>query len=106
MPASSSLLDEHEVWGGEAGRVRGARARPHLNETKLAIIAALAELDRPATSAEVYGVLDGARSLSAIEYHLATLVKTKDVELVLGPELRFQLTLGGGLLKLLTGQSR
>lgn len=97
MPASSSLLDEREVGRG-AGRPGPTGARPYLNETKLSIIAALEELDRPATSAEIYGMLDGTRSLSVIEYHLVTLVKAKDVEVVYGPELRFQLIPGSDAL--------
>jgi hypothetical protein len=54
------------------------------------------ELDHPATSAEIYGMLDGTRSLAVIEYHLHTLVRSGFAGLIIGPELRFDLGRGRG----------
>jgi hypothetical protein len=59
------------------------------------MIAVMSEFDRPMTSAELYGVFDGERSLKAIEYHLSTLVKARVAEVVLGPELHFRLVPAG-----------
>jgi hypothetical protein len=59
------------------------------------MIAVMSEFDRPMTSAELYAIFDGERSLKAIEYHLCTLVKAKVAEVVYGPELHFRLTAGG-----------
>jgi hypothetical protein len=73
-------------------------ARPPVNETKAAIIAVMSEFDRSMTLAELYAVFDGERSLDAIEYHLFTLVKARIAEVVLGPELHFQLVEGQGSL--------
>lgn len=66
-------------------------ARPPVNETKAAMIAVMSEFDRPVTSAELYAIFDGERSLKAIEYHLSTLAKVNVAEVVFGPELHFQL---------------
>jgi hypothetical protein len=55
------------------------------------MIAVMGEFDRPMTSAELYAIWDGTKPLRAIEYHLSTLVKAKVAEVVLGPELHFQL---------------
>jgi hypothetical protein len=54
------------------------------------------ELGRPVTSAELYKKLDGALSLTEIEFDLSTLVKEKVVEVVYGPELHFDLVGGEG----------
>lgn len=35
-------------------------------------------------------MLDGAKSLTVIEYHLCALVAAEAIQFVLGPELRFQ----------------
>jgi hypothetical protein len=53
------------------------------------MIAVMVEFDRPMTSAELYAIFDGRRSLKAIEYHLCTLVKAKVAEVAYGPELHF-----------------
>jgi hypothetical protein len=70
-------------------------ARPHIHEAKTAIVAEMRELDRPVTSKELYAKLDRAWSLKAIEYHLSTLVRTRVVEIVFGPELHFSLADSG-----------
>lgn len=63
-----------------------------INETKLAIVAAMEGFARPVTSTELYGVLDGKKSLKAIEYHLSTLAKAGAVKVIVDPdELRFSL---------------
>jgi hypothetical protein len=76
-----------------SGRIdRTASAPVIASEAKAAIIAEMRELDRPVTSKELYARLERAWSLKAIEYHLSTLVKTKVVQIVFGPELHFSLT--------------
>lgn len=88
---SARLLDGRNKRRG-ARRSRLVGAWPPVSEMKLAIVAAMQELGRAATSAEIYGMLDGTRSLSVIEYHLSTLVGAGVAELVFGPELHFRLT--------------
>jgi hypothetical protein len=66
-------------------------ARSHIQEAKAAIVAEMRELDRPVTSAELHKNLDGAWSLTEIEFDLSTLVKEKVVEVVYGPALHFDL---------------
>jgi hypothetical protein len=77
------------------GRLSQVSARSHIHEAKKAIVAEMRELRRPVTSKELNARLERRWSLKAIEYHLSTLVKTKVVEIVLGPELRFRLTDSG-----------
>lgn len=60
--------------------------------TKAAIVAVMRELDRPVSAEGLHGIWGKAKPLAAIDYHLATLVKAKVVEVVFGPELHFQLT--------------
>jgi hypothetical protein len=86
------------IWvAGTDGTGRSAQlgARSHIHEAKAAIVAEMRELDRPVTSKDLYASLDRAWSLRAIEYHLSTLVKTKVVEVVFGPELHFSLVDSG-----------
>lgn len=95
MPAQLDLPEGttgREIDG--AGRLSQGSARPHIQETKAAIVALMRDLDRPVTSNELYAGLDRAWSLKAIEYHLSTLVKAKVIEIVFGPELHFRLTEG------------
>lgn len=77
--------------GGGAGRFRSVGAQPRINETKALLIAVMGEIGRPVTSAELYAIWNGTKPLQVFEYHLITLVKAKVVEVVLGPELHFQL---------------
>lgn len=78
-----------------AGRPALGDARPRRSETKTLVIKALKELDRAATSAEVYGMLDGAVPLGVIESDLCELVQAKIVEMVvLAPELHFRILPG------------
>lgn len=76
---------------GGAGRASQVSARSPAHRAKEMVIAEMCELDAPVTSKRLYINLERALSLKAIEYHLSTLVKTKVVEIVLGPELHFQL---------------
>ena len=76
-----------------------------INETKALMIAVMGEFDRPMTSAELYGIWDGTKSLKAIEYHLSTLAMAKVVEVVFGPELHFQLVPVIGDVEHLSGSS-
>lgn len=87
MPASCPPLEGQEDGTDGAGRLRLGTARPLVNGTKVAIIAVMSEFDRPMTSAELYAIFDGERSLKAIEYHLSTLVEAKVAEVVYGLEL-------------------
>jgi hypothetical protein len=80
---------------GGTGRCLRLDARSHTHEAKKAIVAEMQELDRPVTSTELYKRLDRAWSLKAIDYHLSTLVRTKVVEIVFGPELHYSLTESG-----------
>lgn len=96
MPAQLSL-PEGTLGRGIDGTGRYLRlgARSHIHEAKAAIVAEMRELGRPVTSKDLYARLDRAWSLKAIEYHLSTLVKTRVVEIVFGPELHFSLTESG-----------
>ena len=88
---------DYEAKDDEAGRPHSKDARLIVNETRALVIAAMEELDRAVTSAEVYGMLDGEVPLDLIEDHLAALVKDKVAELVVLPaELHFQLLPAGG----------
>ena len=92
MSASLHLLDGRRVKATDGGgRQSTAPAPVPVNQTRLAIVAKMRELDRPVTSKELYEKLDRAWSLKAIEYHLSALVKAKVAEVVYGPELHFQL---------------
>jgi hypothetical protein len=78
-----------------SGRLSQVSARSHIHGAKKAIVTELGELDRAATSKEVYKRLDRVWSLKAIEYHLDSLRKIGILEVVLGPELHFSLTDSG-----------
>ncbi len=67
---------------------------PVVNETKLAIVAVMQELERPVTSSELQRVWADHKDLKIFEYHLSTLVKAKVAEMVRGPELHFRLVSG------------
>ena len=96
MPAWRDLPEGLRADGiAGTGRLSQVSAWSHIHEAKTAIVAEMRELDRPVTSKELYAWLGRAWSLKAIEYHLSTLVKTKVVEIVLGPELHFSLTDSG-----------
>jgi hypothetical protein len=97
MPASSppQLEGRRKAADGSGRLDRTASAPIVASEAKAAIVAEMREPDRPVTSKELYARLNRAWSLKAIEYHLSTLVKTKVIEIVLGPELRFSLIESG-----------
>lgn len=78
-------------------------ARPIVNETKVLIVAVMGEFGRPVTAGELYAVWDGAKPLHTFNYHLDTLVKAGVVEVVLGPELYFQLIGADAELNQLSG---
>jgi len=65
-----------------------------VNQTKLAIIAVMQELDRPVSSIELQAIWTEPKALEIFEYHLSTLVKAKVAEVVYGPELHFCLVGG------------
>lgn len=75
------------------GAFFGCASAPRLvNETKLALVAVMLELDRPVTSSEFRGLLLQRKPYSIFKYHLSTLVKARVAELVVDPdELRFRL---------------
>jgi hypothetical protein len=60
-----------------------------VNQTKLAIVAVMQELDRPVSSSEIQEIWAERKDLKIFEYHLSTLVKAKVVEVAYGPELHF-----------------
>lgn len=74
-----------------SGREGTAPAPVLVNQTKVAIIAVMQELERPVSSAELQAIWAEPKDLRIFEYHLSTLVKAKVAEVVYGPELHFQL---------------
>ena len=77
---------------GSGRRVNRTAPAPIVNQTKLAVVAVMQELDRPVTSSELQRVWADHKDLKIFEYHLCTLVKAKVAEVVYGPELHFRLT--------------
>jgi hypothetical protein len=77
---------------GSERTVGNALAPVVVNQTKLAIVAVMQELDRPITSTELQVIWAEHKDLKIFEYHLCTLVKAKVMEVVYGPELHFRLT--------------
>jgi hypothetical protein len=73
---------------------RAASAPVVVNETKLAIVAVMQEVDQPVTSSELQKIWAEPKALEIFDYHLCTLVKAKVAEVVYGPELHFRLTAG------------
>ena len=65
-----------------------------VNQTKLAIIAVMQQLDSPVTSIELQKIWAEHKALEIFEYHLSTLVKAKVAEIAYGPELHFCLVRG------------
>jgi len=64
-----------------------------VNQTKMAIVAVMLELDRPVSSVELQMIWAELKELSIFEYHLSTLVRARVAEIVVGgPELRFRLS--------------
>ena len=91
MPPLRRLPRESGV-DSASGRVSRDAPAPHaVNETKLAILAVMRELDRPVTAEELHAVWGGNKRLSVFEYHLSTLVMLGIAELIIGSELRFSL---------------
>lgn len=94
MSAPLSLLDGRGVKAtGRSGRTldRAAPAPVVVNQTKLAILAVMQQLDSPVTSNELQKIWADHKPLETFEYHLSTLVKAKVVEVAYGPELHFRL---------------
>jgi hypothetical protein len=73
---------------------RAVSAPVVVNETKLAIVAVMQELERPVSSIELQKIWAEPKDLKIFEYHLSTLVKAKVAEVVYGPELHFCLVRG------------
>jgi len=89
------LLDarRRKATGG-SGRTldRAAPAPAIVNQTKLAIIAVMQQLNNsPVSSIELQKIWAEHKALEIFEYHLSTLVKAKVAEIVYGPELHFRL---------------
>jgi hypothetical protein len=92
MSAPLRLLDGGRVKAtGRSGREVAAPAPALVNQTKLAIVAVMQELDRPVSSIELQTIWAERKDLRIYEYHLSTLVKARVAEVVYGLELRFQL---------------
>lgn len=92
-PTSRSTGRDEARQGRGADAFFGCASAPRLvNETKLAIVAVMLELDRPVTSSELRVLMDECRGLSILEYHLSTLVEMRVAMLVVDTdELRFRL---------------
>lgn len=89
-----SLLDGRGVKAtGRSGRIldRAAPAPVVVNQTKLAIVAVIQELDCPITSTELQVIWAEHKDLKIFEYHLSTLVTAGIAEVAYGPELHFRL---------------
>jgi hypothetical protein len=92
MSASLHLLDGRRANATDgSGRESTAPVPVPVNKARLAIVAEMRELNRPATSKELYARLDRAWSLKAIEFHLSVLVRKRVVKIVVGRELLFSL---------------
>jgi hypothetical protein len=80
----------------EAGHTldRAASSSVTVNQTKLAIVAVMQQLDCPVTSIDLQKIWAEHKALEIFEYHLSTLVKAKVVEVAYGPELHFRLMRG------------
>ena len=95
MSAPLHLLDMREVKAtGGSGCLAAAPAAAIVNQTKLAIVAVMQELDRPVSSIELQMIWAEHKDLRIFEYHLSTLVMARVAEVVYGPELHFQLVSG------------
>jgi hypothetical protein len=70
---------------------RAAPAPAIVNQTKLAIVAVMQQLDSPVSSIELQKIWAEHKALEIFEYHLSTLVKASVVEMVFGyRELHFR----------------
>jgi len=98
VSALLGLLDGRGVKAtGGSGRSldRAVSAPVVVNQTKLAIVAVMQQLDSPVTSIELQKIWAEHKALEIFEYHLSTLVKARVVEMVFGcSELHFRLAGG------------
>ena len=84
-----------KATGGSGRSLDWAASAPIIvNQTKLAIVAVMQQLDRPVSSVELQMIWAEHKALEVFEYHLSTLVKAKVVEVAYGPELHFRLVRG------------
>lgn len=90
-PVRSLNGSRTKATDGSGGALKAAPAPVIVNEIKLAIMAVMQELDHPVTSGELQAIWAEHKPLEVFEYHLVTLVKTKVVGVVFGPELHFRL---------------
>jgi hypothetical protein len=84
---------------GGSGRTldRAAPAPAIVNQTKLAMIAVMQQLDSPVSSIELQRIWAEHKELSIFEYHLSTLVSARVAEIVIdGSELRFRMSGSSG----------
>jgi hypothetical protein len=75
MPALPLPTGDYEAKDDGAGRSRLSGARPLVNATRVSIVRAMRELDRPATVEEIRERLDDDPPLAAVEYHLSALAR-------------------------------
>jgi hypothetical protein len=97
MPAqlrSSEGIGADTKGGNGRNLDRAASVPLVVNETKLAIVAVLQELDSPVSSIDLQKIWAEQKALEIFEYHLSTLVKAKVAEVVYGPELHFRFVSG------------
>lgn len=96
MPAFPLPTGDYEAKDDGAERSRLSGARPLVNATRVSVVRAMRELDRPGTVEEICERLDEDTPLANVEYHLSTLAAARIVKPVFGgPELRFQLVSEG-----------
>jgi hypothetical protein len=101
MSVPFHLFDGRRVKARDGSGREGTAPAPVLvNQTKVAIVAVMQELERPVSSAELQAIWAEHKDLRIFEYHLSTLVKAKVAEVVYGPELHFQLIGAGAELEI------
>ena len=84
-----------KATGGSGRSLDRASAPIVVNETKLAIVAVLRQLDSPVSSLDLQRIWAEHKALEIFEYHFSTLVQARVVEMVFGcPELHFRLMRG------------
>lgn len=96
VSAPLRLVGEQRVkaTGRGARTLDRAASAPVVNQTKLAIVAVMQQLDSPVSSIDLQRIWAEHTALEIFEYHLSTLVKAEVVEVAYGPELQFRLVRG------------
>jgi hypothetical protein len=95
LPHSRRRMSARPLLASERNEGKGAGRLPvgvrlPLNENKLAIATQLGEVDHPMTAGEIQEALGELLPLSAIEYHLSTLVVIGIAKPLFSPEIYFE----------------